>query len=275
MTAQRRACVLGFPVKHSLSPLLHGFWLKKYSIQGAYTAEAVPLGELKGALHRLADEGFAGCNLTLPLKEQALQLMDENDASSLQAGAVNTVVMAEGKLKGFNSDGFGFVESLKSQAPDWSGAKTVILGAGGAARGVIAALRGAGALKFTLVNRTPARAEAVAKDLGLAAEIFPWEQRAAALKEATLLINCTSLGMTGAEPLDLDLAALPAAATVCDIVYRPLKTPLLAAAVRRGNPIVEGLGMLLHQGRLGFRAWFGRDPEVTPELYGYMGGLAA
>jgi shikimate dehydrogenase len=262
-----RACVLGFPVAHSLSPKLHGFWLKKYKIDGAYTARETKPEQLKETLNVLMAQGFAGCNLTLPLKERALALMDELDESCRAAGAVNTVVFRDNRKTGYNSDGFGFLESLRVQHAAWDGARVVILGAGGAARGIIAALRGAGARHFTLVNRTPEKAEKTARDLNLnKAEVIVWEERNRALQNATLLVNCTSLGMTGQPPLDLDLSALPKTAAVCDIVYRPLITPLLIQAQRRGHPVVEGLPMLLHQGRLGFREWFGVDPAVTQEL---------
>jgi shikimate dehydrogenase len=270
-----RACVMGWPVSHSLSPKLHGFWLKKYGIDGSYGAMAITAENLKGALQLIADRGFTGCNLTTPLKEAALSLMNEHDESCLFSGAVNTVVIRDGKLHGFNSDGYGFVESLKMRQPKWSGARVVILGTGGAARGVIVSLRAAGAEKFVLVNRTPEKAEKIVKAFTLDAEIMPWEKRAEALDGATLVVNCSSLGMVDQPKLDIDLGRLPPEATVCDIVYRPLVTEFLKRAKSRGNPVVEGLGMLLHQGRLGFEHWYGRDPEVTAELYGFMGKLAA
>jgi len=266
-----RACVMGYPVAHSLSPKLHGFWLRKYGIDGEYTLKEVKPEQLKETLGMLVEQGFAGCNLTTPLKETALSLMDELDESCKAAGAVNTVVIRKGRKMGYNSDGFGFMESLKAQYPKWDGACVVILGAGGAARGIIAALGKAGARHFVLINRTREKAEKITKDFKLGnAAIVDWQDRAAALTNATLLVNCSSLGMTGGLPLELDLSALPKTAAVCDIVYRPLITPLLAGAKLRGNPAVEGLPMLLHQGRLGFRQWFGVDPAVTEELYGEM-----
>lgn len=270
-----RACVMGWPVSHSLSPSLHGWWLKEYGIDGAYTKMPVAADDLADALKLLVERGYAGCNLTLPLKEAALPLMDAHDESCLMSGAVNTVVIRDGKLTGYNSDGFGFLESLNSANPAWDGARAVILGAGGAARGIIASLHGAGVKQFVLVNRTPEKSGKIITQFGLPAENWSWQRRHTALEDATLVVNCTSLGMEGQPPLDLDLSALPAAATVCDIVYRPLVTPLLKSAKARGNPVVEGLGMLLHQGRLGFGHWFGRDPAVTPELYAYMEKLAA
>lgn len=263
-----RAAVLGSPITHSLSPKLHGHWLRAYNINGDYTAIDTPAATLKETLKRLAGEGFAGFNLTLPLKEDALPLMDALDDSAKAAGAVNTVSIRQGHMTGYNSDGFGFVESLNAQCPTWRGDHVVLLGTGGAARGIASALKNAGAKKFTLVNRTPARAEALAQDLALPhAHVETWEQRAAALSDASLLVNCSSLGMKGQPSLDLDLTNLPKSATVSDIVYRPLVTPLLAHAQARGNATAEGLPMLLHQGRLGFKLWFGQDPAVTPELY--------
>ncbi len=272
-----KACVLGWPVSHTLSPKLHGYWLEKYVINGSYTAMAVTPANLRAAFDLLVARGFAGCNLTVPLKVDALPMMDAHDESCLMSGAVNTVVIQDGKLTGYNSDGFGFVESLKAAHPHWSGEQVTILGTGGAARGIIASLKGAGAARFTLVNRTREKAEKVVKAFHLedCAEIADWEHRATALRHATLVVNCTSLGMIEQPPLEIDLAALPETAIVADIVYRPLETDLLRAARARGNPVLPGLGMLLHQGRLGFDFWFGRDPEVTPELYQYMAGLAA
>ncbi|MBI3441850.1 MAG: shikimate dehydrogenase [Proteobacteria bacterium] len=259
---------MGCPVSHSLSPRLHGFWLQQYEIQGEYTRREMKPEQLRGALAELADRGFAGCNLTLPLKEPALDLMDKLDESCRVSGAVNTVVIHEGRTTGYNSDGFGFMESLNAQYPAWDGGCVVILGTGGAARGIIAALRKAGAKRLILINRTQKKAEKIVEDLKLGqAEVAEWKNRAAALKNTTLLIHCSCLGMSGQPPLELDLSSLPKTALVCDIVYRPLLTPLLVSAKERGHPVVEGLPMLLHQGRLGFRHWFGVDPAVTTELY--------
>ena len=260
-----KACVMGYPIGHSLSPKLHGFWLKKYGVDGSYTAIEVRLEQLSVALDNLVTAGFAGCNLTLPLKEHALGLMDELDESSRVSGAVNTVVIRNGKKTGFNSDGYGFVESLKAQCPQWDKRHVVIIGAGGAARGIVAALKNARVEKFSFINRTRGKADQLIKDLHLAkAEVISHN---ALPKDTTVLINCTSLGMAGQPPLEIDISALPKTAVVCDIVYRPLVTPLLVDARRRGHPVVEGLPMLLHQGRLGFKNWFNIDPAVTPDLY--------
>lgn len=272
-----RACVMGWPVSHSLSPALHRFWLEHYGIAGSYTSMAIQPDHLRPAFNLLIERGFAGCNLTFPLKEHALSMMDEHDESCLMSGAVNTVVIRDGKLIGYNSDGFGFLESLKAAHPNWSGQHVVIVGTGGAARGIIASLRGAGSKNFALVNRTRDKAERIVKVFGIEsmAEVYDWDNRDAALKDATLLINCTSLGMVDQPALKLDLALLPENAIVADIVYRPLQTALLKAAQAKGNPVLPGLGMLLHQGRLGFEFWFGRDPDITPKLYQYMAEQAA
>lgn len=267
-TTKIRAAILGYPISHSLSPVLHNHWLTTYGIAGSYTAMAVTPEALKGALQGLIERGYAGCNLTMPHKEAALSLMDDHDESCLMSGAVNTVVMRNGRLKGYNSDGFGFVESLDAQAPNWSGDRVVVLGTGGAARGIIASLRVRGAKHFVLINRTMAKAERVVKQFKLSAvDVVDWQERDAALKDASLIINCTALGMDGQAPLDIALDAAPVSAVVADIVYRPLRTPLLAAAAARGMTTVDGLPMLLHQGRLGFEHWFGVDPAVTPALY--------
>jgi shikimate dehydrogenase len=272
---RNKACIMGWPVAHALSPQMHGYWLKKYGLEGSYTKEPVPAVKLRDALQMLIDEDYAGCNLTLPHKEEALALMDMHDDSSLQAGAVNTVVVTDGRLKGYDSDGFGFFENLKAQCPEWSGDKVVVIGTGGAARSIIATLQTYGAKKFAFINRTQDRAEKIAEAFDLDAEIFSWNDRHKALPDATLLLNCSCLGMTGQEPLDLDLANLPETAAVFDAVFRPLMTPLLSAAQARGNPVVEGIGMLVHQGRLGFKNWFGVDPEVTKDLYDEIKKAAA
>jgi shikimate dehydrogenase len=271
----KQACVMGWPIEHSLSPRIMGYWIARHGLNATYNAMPVTLEQLKDAMQMLIDNDYAGCNLTIPLKEEAMALMDSHDDSALVSGAVNTVVVRDGKLKGYNSDGFGFMESLKVQFPEWRGDKVVVVGTGGAARGVIAALKAAGAQHFALVNRTPERAEKIVSGLGLNAEVFTWGNRQQALSGATMLVNGSCLGMVGQPPLEIDLSTLPVDAAVCDLVYRPLMTPLLMSARARGNPTVEGLGMLLNQARLGFREWFGHDPEVTLELYEDMRKAAA
>ena len=265
-----KAAVLGWPVSHSLSPKLHNYWIKHHNIDGIYTTMAVMPEHLPAAVDILRERGFKGCNLTIPLKEAALPLITDHDESCLMSGAVNTVVFQGDVIRGFNSDGFGFMEGLKMQKPDWDGTRVVVVGTGGASRGIIASLKAEGAKHFVLINRTVEKAERVVKQFKLNAEIVEWKHRADALKDATMLINCSSLGMDNHPKLDLPLTDLPETATVCDIVYRPQKTPLLKDARMRGNPVVQGLPMLLHQGRLGFEYWFGTDPEITKGLYKMM-----
>ncbi len=264
-----RAGVMGWPVAHSLSPRLHGHWLAEHGIDGRYDALEVAPEALAERLAGLAEEGLAGVNLTVPHKQAALGLMASLAPAAAAIGAVNTVVVGDGgSLAGDNTDAFGFMENLREGAPQWSASSgpAVVIGAGGAARAVAYGLLQAGAPEIRIVNRTPARAEALtALDPGRIVT-RPWQARNQALDEAALLVNTTTLGMAGQAGLDLDLAALPPRALVTDIVYAPLETPLLAAAGRRGNPVVDGLGMLLHQARPGFAAWFGVMPEVTPAL---------
>jgi shikimate dehydrogenase len=268
------AGVMGWPVGHSLSPRLHGFWLRQHRIDGAYVPLAVAPDRLEQALRALPAIGFRGVNLTIPHKEPALALVDRITPAAARIGAVNTVIVGQDGLLGDNTDGYGFIASLAAGAPDWqAGAgSAVLLGAGGAARAIAVALIDAGAPELRLVNRTLARAETLASQLGDAARergatltVLPWQDEGA-LAGASLLVNTTSLGMTGQPPLEVDLAPLPAEALVTDIVYNPPETGLLAAARAHGHVVVDGLGMLLHQARPGFRAWFGIDPEVTDAL---------
>lgn len=270
-----RAGVMGWPVAHSLSPRLHGHWLGRYKIDGSYDAIAVEPEDLAEALSQLAENGLRGVNLTVPHKETALALVDSIDDTAQRIGAINTIVVqADGALAGSNTDAFGFIENLRDHVAGqvdagWSGRPATVLGAGGAARAVCTALLDCGVANIRLVNRTAERAAALAEQLpGLkqCATIVSWSDRADALAGAGLLVNTTVLGMTGQEPLELDLADLPADATVNDIVYAPLETGLLAQARQRGNRVVDGLGMLLHQARPGFRAWFGVEPAVDDQL---------
>lgn len=265
----RLAGVVGWPVSHSRSPQLHGFWLRQHRVDGAYLPLAVRPEHLQAALQALPLLGFAGVNLTLPHKEAALTLVDRVSPEARRIGAVNTLVIAaDGTIEGRNTDAFGFIESLRAALPGWSAAAgpAVLLGAGGAARSVSAALVDAGSPEIRLVNRSAQRAERLAADIGGPFRLERWDRRGAALSDAALLVNTTTLGMVGQPPLDLDLAGLPVTAVVNDIVYVPLETPLLAQARGRGNRVVDGLGMLLHQARPGFAAWFGIEPAVTPEL---------
>jgi shikimate dehydrogenase len=268
------AGVMGWPVGHSLSPRLHGFWLRQHRIDGAYVPLAVEPARLEQALRALPAMGLRGVNLTIPHKEPALAAVDRTTPTAARVGAVNTVIVGQDGLLGDNTDGYGFMENLAAGAPSWRAADgpAVLLGAGGAARAIAVVLIDAGAPELRLLNRTLARAETLAEQLADAARergtvltVLRWQDRHA-FSGARLLVNTTSLGMTGQPPLDVDLASLPARALVTDIVYSPLETHLLAAARARGHAVVDGLGMLLHQARPGFRAWFGVDPEVSDAL---------
>lgn len=268
----RLAGIMGWPVAHSRSPALHNFWLDEQGIDGAYLPLPVRPEQLEQALRALPVLGFRGCNLTIPHKQMALSIVDRVEPLARRIGAINTVIVAaDGSLEGRNTDVFGFRESLREGAPDWDPAAgaAVVLGAGGAARAVVAAVVEAGVREIRLVNRTLTRAERVAEDLEARSSrisTYPWSARDAALENAGLLVNTTSLGMTGEPALTIDLARLPRHAVVVDIVYVPLETALLAAARQRGHHAVDGLGMLLHQGRPGFEAWFGAPARVTREL---------
>jgi len=267
--AAKLAGIMGWPVAHSRSPALHGYWLERYGIDGAYVPMAVKPENLRRSLQALPLLGFAGCNLTIPHKEEALRAVDDLEPSAKRAGGVNTVVInARGQLIGSSTDGYGFIAALRVEAPafDPSRAPAVVLGAGGAARAIVAALLDHSAQEVRLVNRTPARAARLAKELGGEVRGVLWEKRAEALTGAGLLVNATSLGMEGQPALDLALDALPNGAIVNDIVYAPLETPLLAAARARGNRCVDGLGMLLHQAAPGFEAWFGVKPAIDSGL---------
>lgn len=265
----RIAGVMGWPVAHSRSPRLHGYWLRAYGIDGAYIPLPVRPEHFTVALRALPMLGFAGVNVTVPHKEAALSAVDRIDAAARRIGAVNTVVAAaDGTLDGRNSDAFGFVENLRMGVPGWSAkaGPAVILGAGGSARAVAVALLDGDVPEIRIVNRTTERAERLSKDIGGPFRVYGWAERASALGGAALLVNTTTLGMSGQPLLELALDGLPPSAVVNDIVYSPLETPLLAAAKARGNRVVDGLGMLLHQARPGFAAWFGVEPMVTPEL---------
>lgn len=264
----RLAGVMGWPVSHSRSPRLHGYWLERHGIDGAYVPLSVPPDAIETALRALPHLGFRGANLTVPHKEAALAVCDMVDPLARRIGAINTVVVgADGSLVGSNTDAYGFIENLRRNGPWQSGSgAAVVLGAGGAARAVCAALLDAGITSLRIANRTRMRAEILAEELGAGVEAVDWERRNDALDGAGLVVNTTLLGMTGQPPLEIDLAALPESAVVCDIVYDPLETPLLAAARKRGNPAVDGLGMLLHQAQPGFEAWYGVRPEVDAEV---------
>lgn len=263
------AGVMGWPVAHSRSPKLHGYWLSHYGIAGTYVPLPVAPGRVADALKGLSALGFAGCNVTIPHKLEVMKLVDNVDPLAQRIGAVNTVVVEkDGKLSGFNTDGYGFVESIREIRKDWKAdaGPVVVLGAGGGARAIVVTLIAEGAKEIRLLNRTNARAEELAAATGPQVRVLPWDKRSEALDGAALLVNTTSQGMVGQQPLEIALDALPKTALVSDIVYNPLITPLLALAKARGNTVVDGLGMLLHQARPAFRAFYGIMPEVTAEL---------
>ncbi|MGE5517603.1 MAG: shikimate dehydrogenase [Bacteroidota bacterium] len=269
------AGVIGWPVGHSRSPRLHGYWLKHLGIDGAYVPLAVKPEDFETVLRALPRMGFAGANVTVPHKERALALADHVEPLARRIGAVNTlVVRPDGSVEGRNTDAFGFLENLRHGAAHWQpeAGPAVVLGAGGAARAVCAALVDAGVPEIRLVNRSAARAEQVAADMGGRFTVLGWDGVNDALDGANLLVNTTTLGMTGQPRLEIDLTALPLHAVVNDIVYAPLMTELLVAAAARGNKVVDGLGMLLWQAVPGFEAWFGAKPEVTPALRDFVLG---
>ena len=265
----RLAGVIGWPVGHSRSPALHGFWLREHGISGAYVPLAVRPDALPAALKGLAALGFAGCNVTIPHKIAAMALMDEIDPLARRIGAINTVIVRpDGSLLGCNHDADGYAASLLEAQPHWRADRgpAVVLGAGGGARAVIISLIDRGAQEIRVLNRTPVHAQALAAEIGPPVRAVAWQERSAVLGDAALLVNTTSQGMLGEPPLELSLARLPRQALVSDIVYVPLQTALLRAARARGNPTVDGLGMLLHQAAPAFCAWFGVTPQVTPAL---------
>ncbi len=269
----RLAAVLGDPIGHSLSPRLHGYWLARYGIDGAYIPLHVRAEDLADVFQLLPRLGFRGWNVTLPHKEAALALVEEADPAARRIGAVNTVLVGEdGRLSGLNTDGFGFLANLRARAPalELGFRPAVVIGAGGAARAVAAALCEAGCRALRIVNRTQVRAQALAAWLQQqfpgTVTTSPWSARRQALADAVLCVNCTSLGMKGQGTLDLPLDLLPRDAVVADIVYVPLETALLREARERGHVVVDGLGMLLWQAVPGFRHWGGIEPEIDEEV---------
>lgn len=263
------AGVMGWPVAHSRSPVIHNHWIRQYGLNGSYGLFPVRPERLEAALRGLSALGMAGCNITLPHKVQAMQWVDHVDPLGQRMGAINLVVVqADGALHGFNTDGYGFIQSLRDAKPDWraDAGPIVVLGGGGAARAIVLSLIDAGASSIRLINRTRSKAQALADEFGPLIAVFDWSERHDALAGAAMLVNSTDQGMHGKTDLDLRLDALPIDALVCDAIYIPLETTLLAAARARGNLTVNGLGMLLNQARPAFKAWFGVDPELTPVL---------
>lgn len=265
----KRVCVIGWPVEHSLSPVIHNYWLTQYGLAGEYTKAAVPPGAFAEFVRAMPGEGFVGANVTVPHKLEALRLCDEVEPAATAIGAVNTLWFENGKLLGANTDAGGFLASLDDQTPGWDAhrdAPAVVIGAGGAARAIVWALAERGFKNLRIVNRTLQSAEDVARLAAGRATAFPFSSLGEALDGAAFVVNTSTLGMTGAPPLDIDLEPVAADAVVCDIVYKPLETGLLKAARARGLRTADGLGMLLHQAVPGFAKWFGVTPAVTAEL---------
>ncbi len=268
-TAMTRRCfIIGHPVAHSRSPLIHGHWLAEHGLAGSYERVDVPPAEVRGFIARLRAGEFVGGNVTVPNKEVVLPLLDVASETARAMGAANTLWMEGSTLRGDNTDAYGFLAHLDACVPDWARrtGTALILGAGGAARAVIHGLVERSVGRILLVNRSPERAVELAASFPRTVEARPWQDVAELVGESDLIVNTTSLGMHGQPPLEIDLSALRAGTIVDDIVYVPLETPLLAEARRRGGIPVDGLGMLLHQAVPGFERWFGVRPQVTPEL---------
>jgi shikimate dehydrogenase len=263
------AGVIGWPVMHSRSPMIHNYWMQQHGLSGTYVPLAIKPGKIAAALRALHPLGFVGCNVTIPHKQEALKIVDTIDPAARQIGAISCVtVQPDGSLAGSNNDAYGFIRNLRQQQPDWraDAGPVVVLGAGGGARAVCYGLMQEGVKEIRLVNRTFARAERVIAELRGPLKAIAWEQRHDVLDGAAMVVNATSQGMVGQPALDIKLDRMPRHALAADIIYIPLETPLLAAARQRGNRTVGGMGMLLHQGPLAWKLWFGIEPVVSAEL---------
>ena len=263
------AGVMGWPVMHSRSPLMHNFWMAQQQLAGTYVPFAIRPGKLAAALRALHPLGFSGCNLTIPHKQDAMKIVDEVDDVARKIGAISCVVVrSDGSLFGTNNDWLGFIGNLKEDRPDWraDAGPVAVIGAGGGGRAICYALLREGATEIRLVNRTLGKAAAIASEFGGPIQTLRWDQRHDALEGVAMVVNVTSQGMVGEPPLDLQLDKLPQQALAADIIYTPLETPFLVAARQRGNHTLNGLGMLLHQGPPAWKLWFGIEPTVTAEL---------
>ena len=263
------AGVMGWPVMHSRSPMMHNYWFKKHGLAGTYVPLAIRPEHLSAALRGLHPLGFAGANVTIPHKQEAMKMVHEVDTLAKSIGAISCVVVrSDGSLAGTNNDCYGFIHAVRQEQPGWQAdaGPVVVIGAGGGSRAVCYGLAQEGAREIRVVNRTLARAKGIAQEFGGPIKALPWERRHEALEGAAMVVNTTSCGMVGQPALDIELDKLPQSALVADIIYIPLETPFLAAARRRGNSTINGLGMLLNQGRPAWKAWFGIEPEVTAEL---------
>jgi shikimate dehydrogenase len=263
------AAVMGWPISQSRSPMLHNYWFAQHGLAGSYVPLAIPPERLQAALRALPVLNFSGCNLTIPLKQDAMKIVDEVDITARKIGAISCVtVRPDETLSGSNNDWYGFTHNILDFVPDWRAdhGPVAVMGAGGGARAVVYGLMERGAREIRLCNRTLARAQKLAEDFGGPIKVLPWDTRHDAIEGVVMLVNATSQGMIGQAPLDLKLDKLPKNALVNDIIYIPRETPLIAAARGRGNRTVTGLGMLLHQGIPAWKAWFGVEPKVTAEL---------
>jgi len=265
----KRACVIGWPIAHSRSPLIHGYWLGKYGIEGSYTKEPVRPEDLSEFLATLGERGFAGCNVTVPHKEAVFAASAIRDPSAVAVGAANTLWFEGNALACANTDTYGFMANLDRSAPNWRrvSGPVLVLGAGGSARAVIYGLRESGRDDIRIFNRTVERAEDIARHFGAGVSAFAWDERNAHVAQACVIVNTTTLGMNGAGNPEIDFSVAQKDAVVADLVYVPLETPLLRSARTHGLVGVDGLGMLLHQAVPGFEKWFGIRPDVTSELY--------
>jgi len=263
------AGVMGWPVMHSRSPMLHNYWFRQHGLAGTYVPLAIRPEHLAAALRGLHPLGFAGVNVTIPHKQEAMKIVNEVDALARSIGAISCVIVKpDGSLAGTNNDCYGFIHAVRQEQPGWraDAGPIAVIGAGGGSRAVCYGLAQEGAREIRLVNRTFERAREIAAQFGGPIKALPWEQRHDALEGAAMVVNTTSCGMVGQSELDIKLDKLPKIALVADIIYIPLETPFLAAARKRGNRTVNGVGMLLNQGRPAWKAWFGIEPEVTAEL---------
>ena len=263
------AGVMGWPVMHSRSPMMHNYWFKKHGLAGSYVPLAILPEHLAAALRGLHPLGFAGVNVTIPHKQEAMKIVHEVDALAKSIGAISCVIVrSDGSLAGTNNDCYGFIHAVRQEQPGWraDAGPVVVIGAGGGSRAVCYGLAQEGAREIRVVNRTLARAQGIAEEFGGPIRALPWEQRHDALEGTAMVVNTTSCGMVGQPALDIKLDKLPKSALAADIIYIPLQTPFLAAARKRGNRTINGLGMLLNQGRPAWKAWFGIEPEVTAEL---------
>jgi len=263
------AFVAGWPIGHTRSPVLHGHWLKRYGIAGKYLPLPIAPEDFEGILPMLGKVGFVGGNVTIPHKVAAFRTADETTDRAQRLGAANTIMYDDDRgIVADNTDGFGFIENLRAARPDWSGTEgpVTVLGAGGASRAIVAALLDAGVPELRLSNRTRSKADAIAEELGGVVSVLDWSEAEDALDGAKLIVNTTSMGMQGGPPLSMTLDQIGDGTLVTDAVYAPLDTPFLKLARSRGAQTVDGLGMLLHQARPGFAAWFGREPEVDDDL---------